>query len=121
MVEIFEYESIYADDFKRLNLEWLDKYGLTEPADLAILDDPEKEILGTGGCLYLARVNGEIVGSAALIGEGGGIFELAKMAVSPKFQGLGISKLLIAKCLEQAKTLNAKRIYLVSNSRLTTA
>ena len=121
MVEIFEYESVYAADFKRLNLEWLDKYHLTEPPDLAVLNDPEEEILGTGGCLYLARIDGEIVGSAALIGEGEGVFELAKMAVFPKFQGLGISKLLIEKCLEQAKTLAAKRIYLESNSQLTTA
>jgi len=113
MVEIFEYASIYADDFKRLNLEWLDKYNLTEAADLAVLDHPEEKILGTGGCLYLARIDDEIVGSAALIGEGEGIFELAKMAVSPGFQGLGISKLLIAKCLEQAKKLlqNAFTLY----------
>ncbi|MEP7141365.1 MAG: GNAT family N-acetyltransferase [Ferruginibacter sp.] len=121
MPEIIEYESKYAVDFKKLNLEWLDKYGLTEAPDLVILDDPQKEILDTGGCLYLARVNDKIVGSAALIAEGEGNFELAKMAVIPNFQGMGISKLLIEKCLEQAKILAAKRIYLVSNSQLKTA
>ena len=121
MPEIIEFESKYAADFKRLNLDWLDKYGLTEPPDLVILDNPQKEILDTGGCLYLAKVDDEIVGSAALITEGNGNFALAKMAVASKFQGRGISKLLIEKCLEQAKMLAAKRIYLESSSQLKTA
>jgi len=118
---LIEYEPGYAADFKRLNLEWLDKFGLTEPADIAMLDNPQKEILDTGGCLYLAKVGDEIVGSAALIYEGNGNFELAKMAVAPSFQGRGISKLLIEKCLRQAKLLAAKRVYLVSSSQLKTA
>jgi putative acetyltransferase len=121
MPEIIEYESKYAADFKRLNLEWLDKYGLTEAPDLVVLDSPQKEILDTGGCLYLAKVDDEIIGSAALIAVGDGNFELAKMAVAPGFQGRGISKLLIGKCLAQAKIMNAKRIYLESSSLLKTA
>ncbi len=121
MPEIIEFESKYTADFKRLNLEWLDKYGLTEAPDLLILDDPQKEILDTGGCLYLAKVEAEIVGSAALLAEGNGNFELAKLAVDSRFQGRGISKLLLEKCLEQAKILDAKRIYLESSSQLKTA
>ncbi|MEO5892571.1 MAG: GNAT family N-acetyltransferase [Ferruginibacter sp.] len=118
---IVEFEQKYAADFKSLNLEWLDKYGLTEPPDLAMLDDPQKEIINTGGCIYLAKEADEIVGSAALINVGEGNFELAKMAVSPGFQGRGISKILLEKCLEQAKTIGAKRIFLESNSQLKTA
>jgi putative acetyltransferase len=46
---------------------------------------------------------------------------LVKMAVDPKFQGRGISKMLMEKCLERAKVLGAKRIYLESSSLLKTA
>ena len=120
-VEIIAYETMYAGDFKKLNLEWLDKYGLTEEADLLMLDHPEREILGTGGVIYLAKVGESIAGSAALINEGKGVFELAKMAVTDDYKGKGISKLLIEKCLEKAKELEAKKIYLQSNSQLTTA
>ena len=120
-VEIIAYETMYAGDFKKLNLEWLDKYGLTEEADLLMLDHPEREILGTGGVIYLAKVGESIAGSAALINEGKGVFELAKMAVTDDHKGKGISKLLIEKCLEKAKELEAKKIYLQSNSLLTTA
>lgn len=115
------YEPAYAADFKRLNLEWLDKYHLTEACDLKVLDNPEAEILAGGGVLWLAKAGEEIVGSAALINEGAGVFELAKMAVAPEFQGRGISRLLVEKCMADAEKLGAKKIYLVSNSQLTTA
>jgi GNAT superfamily N-acetyltransferase len=118
MIEIIEYTSQYAADFKRLNLEWLNGYNLTETHDLNILDDPQAKILDTGGCIYLAKDEDEIVGSAGIINEGDGVFELVKMAVTATHQGKGISKLLIEKCLEKARELHAKKIILFSNSQL---
>ncbi len=48
-------------------------------------------------------------------------FELAKMAVSPKAQGKGIGWLLGKGIVEKAKSLNAKKIYLESNTILNPA
>jgi GNAT superfamily N-acetyltransferase len=120
-IAIIAFEQQYAAEFKRLNLEWLDKYSLTEEADLAVLNDPEKEILLIGGCIFLAKVGDEIAGSCALIPEAPGEYELAKMAVAPAFQGKGISKLLLEKCLAEAVHKKANRIFLLSNSQLSTA
>ena len=120
-VSIINFDVQYAADFKRLNLEWLDKYELTEEADLLMLDHPQREILDTGGVIFLAKAGTEIAGSAALIQEKEGEFELAKMSVNSAFQGKGISKLLLEKCLEEGAKLGATKIYLVSNSKLTTA
>lgn len=120
-ISIIAYEHQYAADFKRLNLEWLDKYGLTEEADLKMLDNPEQEILATGGCIFLAKSGELIVGSCALIQEGPGEYELAKMAVLPAFQGKGISRILIEKCLDEAVNKKARRVFLLSNSQLSTA
>jgi N-acetylglutamate synthase-like GNAT family acetyltransferase len=61
------------------------------------------------------------VGSAAIAKESEGIYELVKMAVTAAFQGQGISRMLIEKCLNKAKELNAKKVFLYSNSQLTTA
>jgi putative acetyltransferase len=121
MIEIVPYSDEYAAVFKVLNLEWLDKYNLTESHDLMILNDPKGTIIDTGGVIYLAKSGEEIVGSAALINEGHGIYELAKMAVAPESRGKGISKLLIEKCIEAAKERKAKKIILFSNSQLQTA
>jgi N-acetylglutamate synthase-like GNAT family acetyltransferase len=49
------------------------------------------------------------------------VYELAKMAVTRDFQGRGISKMLIEKCLDTARKLKAKKITLFSNHQLQTA
>lgn len=121
MIEIIPYSDEHASIFKVLNLEWLDKYNLTETHDLLILNDPKATIVNNGGVIYLAKSGEEIVGSAAIINEGHGIYELAKMSVAPAFQGKGISKLLLEKCIGAAKEKNAKKLILFSNSRLQTA
>jgi putative acetyltransferase len=123
MINIIEYEDQYAADFKALNLEWLDKYHLTESHDLMILDDPKGTILDRGGYLWLAlnEEDGKIIGTAALIHEHGNCYELAKMSVVPAFQGRGISKLLIEQCLRKAREIGAGKLILYSNSQLQTA
>jgi ribosomal protein S18 acetylase RimI-like enzyme len=40
------------------------------------------------------------------------------MAVAPAFRGKGVSKLLIEKCLNKARELKARKIFLYSNSQL---
>lgn len=121
MITIVPYEDKYAPEFKTLNLEWLDKYNLTEPADLEVLDDPRGTILDRGGVIYLAKAGEEIVGTAALIKEGEGEYEFAKMAVTAAWQGKGISRQLIDKCMETAKLWKAHKLSLFSNSQLKTA
>jgi putative acetyltransferase len=120
-ITVIDFEPRYAADFKRLNIEWLDKYALTEPADISMLENYQAEILDTGGCIFLAKHGEDIIGSAALIQESPGEFELAKMAVTTAFQGKGISKLLMENCIAKAIELGAKKIFLVSNSKLATA
>lgn len=121
MIEIIDYAPEYAAAFKSLNLEWLDKYDLTESHDLMVLNDPKGTIIDQGGFIYLAKSGDEIIGSAGLMKEHDGIYELAKMTVAPAFRGKGVSKLLIEKCLSKAKELKAKKLLLFSNSQLKTA
>ena len=118
MITIRTYEKKYQPDFKRLNLEYLDKYHLTETHDLEILDHPEEKVIAGGGCIFLAMDEESVVGSAGLAKEKEGIFELVKMAVDPAWRGRGISKLLLERCLEEAKKLKAEKIFLFSNSQL---
>ena len=121
MVEIINYSDEYANDFKQLNLEWLNKYNLAESHDLKIINDPKKTILDGGGYIYLAKEDDKIIGTAGLANEGNSVFELVKMAVAPAFQGRGISKMLLEKCLNKARELKAEKVFLYSNSQLTTA
>jgi len=120
-VEIIEYSNKYHADFRRLNLAWLDKYNLTESHDLQVLDNPQGTILDRGGFIWLAKAGDEIIGTAALVNEGHGIFELAKMCVTEKWQGRGVSKLLLETCLKKANVIGAKKLTLFSNYQLTNA
>ena len=120
-VNIIEYSSQYQPDFRSLNLEWLDKYNLTESHDLMVLDDPQATILDRGGFIWLAISDNKVVGSAALMKEHEGEYELAKMAVTAAYRGKGISKLLIETCLAKAKEIGAKKLSLFSNHQLQTA
>jgi N-acetylglutamate synthase-like GNAT family acetyltransferase len=119
--DIIEYQDQFQSAFKALNAEWLVEYNLMEPHDLEILDNPRKNILDGGGIIYLIQHNNEIIGSAAIINEGGETFELAKMAVAKAYRQKGISKLLLEKCLDKARELKAVRVILFSNHQLKSA
>lgn len=119
-LEIIPFESRYRNDFKRLNLEWLQRYFKVEPIDEAVLGDPEG-LIRAGGHLFLARHRGRIVGTCALIVAGRDVMELSKMAVTAEAQGLGIGRRLIEAALARFQSLPCRRLYLETNSRLTPA
>ncbi len=120
-VEIIDFEEKYANDFARLNYEWLEKYFEVEPHDREMLDAPQEYIIRKGGQIYFAKYNDHIVGTAALIDENDDTFELAKMGVSPEYQGLKIGKLLVSYGMTKAKEAGKKKLVLESNTKLTPA
>jgi len=119
-IQIVEYSSIYQEDFKRLNEEWISTYFEMEEADKKALNDPENYILNKGGKILVAIEDKTVLGVCALLKMTNDDFdyELAKMAVSPKAQGKGLGYLLGKTMLERAKQLGAKKIYLETNSLL---
>ena len=94
---------------------------MVESHDLMVLNDPIGTIVSRGGHIYLAMFEEKIIGSAALMKEHEDEYELAKMSVAPAFQGKGISKLLLEKCINKAREIGAKKLTLFSNSQLQTA
>ncbi len=110
-----------ADAFRTLNEEWIQKHFSLEEKDKRTLNDPETQIVAKGGQVYVAELNGERVARVALLAYGEGDFELSKMAVSPEMRGKGIGRRLILYALEQARLLEARRVFLGSNSVLANA
>jgi DNA-binding MarR family transcriptional regulator/N-acetylglutamate synthase-like GNAT family acetyltransferase len=118
LVQMVDYTPAYQAAFRRLNEEWITRYFRMEEGDYKALDHPKEYILDKGGHIFMALYKGEPVGACALIHMEDGGFELAKMAVSPAAQGLGIGYLLGRACIDKARTLGARRVYLESNTRL---
>ena len=104
--------------FRQLNEEWIARYFVLEPADLKALDHPEAYILQPGGCILLAEVAQQVVGTCALLKMGNGSYELAKMAVAPAAQGQQIGYLLGQAAVQRVRDLGGRRVYLESNSVL---
>ncbi len=108
----------HVEAFQRLNIEWLEKYFEVEPHDREMLEHPREYIIDRGGYVLLAQSGGEIVGTCALIRHTADQYELAKMAVTEKAQGKQIGKRLAQSVIDRARNLNARSIWLESNSIL---
>jgi DNA-binding MarR family transcriptional regulator/N-acetylglutamate synthase-like GNAT family acetyltransferase len=115
-VKIVPFNKKYKNDFKRLNIEWLEKYSSFEPFDDKILSSPEKEIIKKGGEVFFALLDNEVVGTCAVIKINELTYELAKMVVMERLQGKQIGKKLCLTAIGFAVSNNAEKIGLNINS-----
>lgn len=120
-IHIIDFSLAYKEDFKNLNVAWIEKFFKLEPSDLAQLENPEKHILEKGGHILLAKIGDIIVGTTALVKDNDDFFELVKMAVDERFQGKHIGEKLAIAAIEKAKAMGAKQLFLESNRKLTPA
>ena len=104
--------------FDALNRAWLTEYGLLEAPDERQLTDPVGEILSPGGQIFVARRNDEVVGTCAVVPHADGVLELLKLTVAPAAQGLGLGRRLVEACLVHARGRGARRLVLLSSSKL---
>ncbi|WP_114782183.1 GNAT family N-acetyltransferase [Botryobacter ruber] len=119
--QIVDFTPEHAIAFRKLNEEWITRYFVLEEADVKSLGDPQGYILAKGGFILMALYRGEAVGTCALIKEHDDVFELAKMAVTEKAQGLKLGMALGKAAIAKAKEAGAKKVYLVSNRGLHSA
>ena len=117
-LKIVPFNKDYKPAFEFLNRAWIEEYFVMEEEDLKTLQNPESYILEKGGEVFFAVLDGEVVGTAAMIQTNKGIYELAKMAVARKFQGLGIGKKLLKRCVDFSKERKATEIFLITNDSL---
>jgi len=117
-VNILDYEPSLAKYFKSLNIEWINTYFTVEEHDLEQLNHADTHILNDGGIIIFAGINNEIAGTCALIKTGDNEYELAKMAVDPKYRGRKIGNALMEAIIKKAIELGAKRLWLESNTKL---
>lgn len=117
-VRVVDYQPRHWEHFVTLNLDWITRYFELEDADREVFDDPEAAIIAPGGSIVMAETDEEVLGTCALIRLDDDVYELAKMAVKPSAQGLGIGYLLGDAVVERARRAGAKRVELLSNTKL---
>lgn len=105
-------------DFERLNREWIERFFAVEAGDLEVFEDPEAVIVAPGGQIFFVMDEGQVRGTCAVIRHDGETYELAKMAVAPATRGRGHGDRLVQAAIAYARAAGARRLMLVSNSRL---
>lgn len=120
-MDIISFDSAYAEDFKNLNIAWLEKYFWVEPHDEEVLGKPEKYIIETGGNIFFVKEDEKIIGCVALMKIEDRVFELTKMAISPEHQGKKIGQKLMKHTLDFAKKQGWKKLIIFSNRKLENA
>jgi len=112
------YDPKYLPAFVELNREWIEKYFVLEPMDLAQLENPADSILNNGGEIFFVLEGDTAVGTCAMVPHGEHSYELAKMAVSPAARGRGYGDVLMEAAIAWAKARGASTITLLSNTAL---
>ncbi len=119
--EILPYNPAFKAAFRELNHEWINKYFQLEDLDNQILDNPEQYIISRGGQILFARYTNQIVGTCALLKITDTCYELGKMAVTEKAQGLKIGQYLCQAAIAEAKAAGATQLELYSHRSLLSA
>jgi len=120
-LQIVSYAPELRDHFRRLNVQWLERYFVVEPIDHEVLGNPERYILEPGGAILFARLGPQIIGTCALLQESPGVFELTKMSVDEGFRGLGAGRRLLDEAIAEFHRRDGVELFLESNSALRTA
>lgn len=120
-IEILDFKPKYARYFKDINWGWLEEYFTVEPYDRIVLEDPGSEIIAHGGHLFFAKVEGEIVGTCALLRHTESKFELAKMGVLKAYRGRGVGRKLAEAAIAKASQVGADTLVLATSQKLEAA
>lgn len=122
LINILNFKPEYSVHFYNLNVEWLKTFFYVEPYDEEVLSNPLKYIIDKGGYIFFAEVDDEIIGTVALMPtQNASVFELTKMAVSPKRRGLKIGQKLMQHCIDFSKNNKLNSLILYSNRKLENA
>jgi len=118
-MKILDFSDSLSPHFEKLNRQWIEKHFELESHDLAVFSDPKKAIVDPGGDIFFAELDGEVIGTCALVKlDEDGVYELAKLAVTDRAKGKGAGKFLSEECIRRARARGAKRLRLTTNSAL---
>ena len=117
-LRITSFNKKYKADFEKLNREWIEEFFQMEDEDFHTLQNPESYVIQKNGEIFFAINDQIVIGTAAMIPFSEDVFELAKMSVKKGFQGKGVGKLLLKRCIQFAQERNANEIFLLTNDIL---
>ncbi|MCP9200947.1 GNAT family N-acetyltransferase [Gramella sp. GC03-9] len=120
-MKVIKWQPELSEEFKNMNLYWLEEFFWVEPHDEEVLGKPETYIIEPGGMILFVKEGDSILACVALMKIEDGVFELTKMAVKPEFRGRKIGQFLMQHTLDYAKHQNWQKLIIYSNRKLENA
>jgi ribosomal protein S18 acetylase RimI-like enzyme len=121
MAEVLTYRDEWRGEFERLNRDWIETWFTLEEADRETFRDPIGRIVAPGGEIFFVVEDGRVLGTCAVIRHEPDVHEIAKMAVAPEARGRGYGDLLMQAAVEFSRRTGARRVVIVSNTKLAPA
>ena len=121
-MKIVPWRPEYSEEFKNINLQWLQEFFWVEPRDKEVLGNPEHYIINPGGNIFFAKNDEkELIGCIALMKIDDAVFELTKMGIKPEHRGNKIGQKLLKHTLDFARENKWSKLVIYSNRRLENA
>lgn len=120
MAELHINNPAHYADFIALNEQWITHYFRIEESDRALAANPGS-VIGKGGYILSLCEDRRVIGVCALFNQGGGIYELARLAVDGRYRGRGHGDKLVTEALSILNSIGARKVNLMSNTQLTPA
>lgn len=112
------FKNEHANIFKALNIEWLKTFFVVEPYDYLVLNNPSKEIIETGGEIFMVSIEGNIIGTFAFLKKEEKLFEFSKMALTPSERGKGYGNKMVQFAIKFSRKQQWNTLILYSSTIL---
>lgn len=122
-MEIIKFKPEYKKYFIEYNTDWIvDYFGSVEDADKKTFNTIEESI-ADGGMIYFAVKNDTVLACCMTkpMHDGKGSWEICKLASNKHTNHRGAGEAVFKACMNWAENHGAKRLFILSNSRLKAA
>lgn len=117
-MKIIEYDPKYKQEFIDFNTDWIvDNFGFLEDEDRETFENIDEE-LKEGAMIYFAIENDIALATCMSKPMEGDAWEICKLASNKRQPHKGCGTAVFEAAMKWAKTHGAKRLFLISNSKL---
>lgn len=116
-MEIVEYDEKYKEEFRRLNIAWVKRFFVMEEGDYEVIDHIE-EWLDKGSMIFFAVESSKVYATCMALPLENGVWEICKLAANGQYTGTGAGSAVFKASMDYAIEQGAKKIMLISNTRL---
>lgn len=117
-MELVNYDPAYKQNFIKLNTTWIkNNFGSLEKEDIKTIQEIEKEI-EKGAMIFFAVEKNIVLATCMTKPISENTWEICKLAADEQYKGQGAGSKVFKKCMDYAIAKNAKKLFILSNSKL---